>query len=249
MSDMDQGAANQPLPPEAPPLTPEQTTEQLVSVTSRAASLERELESASIEFGKLQVDAERKENQLKQAEIRISQQEAQINELFKEVKRLGDVVAGRPTPTAATVFSPPTPTPGDNTAAMLQAMLAVQQDLQLNNIIQSVRKFHGNSNKEMKAYLRELETARASINATDDQMRSIVLRSSRDTAMDYVQRYVQKFPKCTWNELRLSIKQNFSDLADQETARRALHHAKQGPNESRLNLRPSYFFLQYTTLT
>ncbi len=128
--------------------------------------------------------------------------------------------------------TPPFRAPAEPTV-LQQSMETLQKDLQLNGLIQSIRKFHGDSHKALKSYIRELETARASLESpTDIQMRAMVLRTVRDTAMDFCHRFITENPTCTWDQLKHVLRTHFSDSADSEAQRRALNKAKQSPNET-----------------
>lgn len=110
------------------------------------------------------------------------------------------------------------------------ALREVVQELRVQGLTKHVRNFHGEGAAKLSNWLKDMEQ----LSATCDDQRMCVLATLTlgGSAGTFVSRVLKENPQITWQNLKIRIKERYSELTDPLMAREKCRHLKQKPGES-----------------
>lgn len=122
--------------------------------------------------------------------------------------------------------------PVDQMAVFSHHFRELQMEMRAQGVYSQIRTFSGEGNKQFSEWVRDLERARVTLNATNERMRILALQSLSGPAAEYCSRILRDQPEVTWEVLKESLKTRYSDMSDMLYARQTLRKLKQGKGES-----------------
>lgn len=110
------------------------------------------------------------------------------------------------------------------------ALREVVQELRVQGLTKHVRNFHGEGAAKLSNWLKDMEQ----LSATCDDQRMCVLATLTlgGSAGTFVSRVLKENPQITWQNLKIRIKERYSELTDPLMAREKCRHLKQKQGES-----------------
>lgn len=98
-------------------------------------------------------------------------------------------------------------------------------------IVQAVPSFDGDS-KKFKFWVKSIEKYGMVTGADDAKLKMVAFQSSKNNVSDFIQRYLNEHPDCTWAHLKDELKVRFAEIQDQQYALSLLRTLKQAVGEN-----------------
>ena len=108
----------------------------------------------------------------------------------------------------------------------------VQMELRASNMCKNVRQFTGEGNKRFLDWVRDMDRCRVAVGGDDERMRMLALHTLSGPAAEYCSRLIQANPAIDWQQLKTSLKDRYSDLADALFAKQTMRRSRQKKGES-----------------
>ena len=115
---------------------------------------------------------------------------------------------------------------------MINEFKNMRMELRSNGAARHITTFDGEGPEKYQKWLKEIEKARAIVNADDDRSRALVLQTVSGPAAEYVTRMINEKENITWEELKGKLSEYYNDLADVQYARQQLRRIAQRSGES-----------------
>ena len=108
----------------------------------------------------------------------------------------------------------------------------LERTLHENSLALHIKSYDGTDPSLCRHWIDEIEKWAHNSQAVDEDKKNALFITAKKTVSDFIQRYIDENPDCTWLDLRKEVLSNFANISDAAHALDELHNVKQEKDES-----------------
>ena len=108
----------------------------------------------------------------------------------------------------------------------------LERTLHQNSLALHITSYDGTDPSLCRHWIDEIEKWAYNSQAVDEDKKNALFITAKKTVSDFIQRYIDENPDCTWLDLRKEVLSNFANISDAAHALDELHNVKQEKDES-----------------
>ena len=127
---------------------------------------------------------------------------------------------------------PQAPGQGEPLHMLSHSIRRIEMELTANNLPSKVRQFTGESHKQFRQWLKDMDRVGDHVRHDLERMKRLTIDTLKGHAAEYFHRFLRERPNPTWEEIKEIMCGRYYDLADREYAKQQLKTVKQHSGEA-----------------